>query len=351
MSLATQLKSVALPTAKRALYVSGALSAYHSARNRDRLTVIMFHRVLSVTDPRWRTADPEYTLRDDLFAECVAFFQRHYHVVSIDDVLAARRGTTRLPPHPLLITFDDGWSDNVEFALPHLRRAGVPALLFVVADAIDRDTPFFQERLVAAWRSGRLTPDGAAQLWRAAVADGSASPPFAAVPRDDLGPLRQLITRLEQLESEPRAALLSPLADVLADGVCHMVTSAQLATLAAASVAIGAHGKSHTPLTRAADLDAELGGARAAIAACTGSAPPVTMSFPHGAHTPELVDRARAAGYELLFTSVPDLPPAGGGGSVALGRVGFTGATITDRHGRFAPELLALHLFRRPHAP
>ena len=43
-------------------------------------------------------------------------------------------------------------------------------------------------------------------------------------------------------------------------------------------------------------------------------------------------------------------PAAGGSGPGVLGRVGFTGDTITDGRGRFAPELLALHLFRKPHA-
>ena len=136
---------------QRALYRSGALDAWHRRRNRDRLTVIMFHRVLAPSDPRWATADPEYSLRDDLFADCLAFFKRHYHVVALDDVLAARAGGPPLPPRPLLITFDDGWSDNEEFALRHLRRAGLPALLFVVADVVGRKEPFYQERLVGAW--------------------------------------------------------------------------------------------------------------------------------------------------------------------------------------------------------
>jgi hypothetical protein len=43
------------------------------------------------------------------------------------------------------------------------------------------------------------------------------------------------------------------------------------------------------------------------------------------------------------------LPSARDRGDGVLGRVGFTGETITDAGGRFAPERLALHLFRKPH--
>lgn len=332
---------------QRALYRSGALDAWHRRRNRDRLTVIMFHRVLAPSDPRWATADPEYSLRDDLFADCLAFFKRHYHVVALDDVLAARAGGPPLPPRPLLITFDDGWSDNEEFALRHLRRAGLPALLFVVADVVGRKEPFYQERLVGAWLAGRLDAARATALWQATGGAPAAAPRFGA--RDDLEPLRAVIARVEALDPDARARVLAELAPVLDDGVRYMVTGDQLRNLAGHFVAIGAHGKTHTPLTRAPDLGAELTGARTALATHVGTAP-VTMSCPHGAHDPRVVAAAHAAGYRLVFTSVPELPAARGDGPGVLGRVGFTGETITDASGRFAPERLALHLFRKPHA-
>ncbi len=348
MSALGRLSSLAkAPALQRALYYSGALDVYHRRRNRDRLTVVMFHRVLAPSDPRWATADPEYSLRDDLFADCLAFFKRHYHVVTVDDVAAARRGGPALPTRPLLITFDDGWSDNEEFALRHLRRAGLPSVMFVVADVVGRREPFFQERLVGAWRAGRLDAAGATALWQATGGDLAAAPRFGG--RDDLEPLRAVITRLEGLAPRARDALLAALAPILDDGVRYMVTADQLRNLAGHFVTIGAHGKTHTPLTRAPDLAAELSGARTVLAGHVGAAPS-TMSCPHGAHDAAVAAAAHRAGYELVFTSVPELPPAAGTGPGVLGRVGFTGDTITDRRGRFAPERLALHLFRKPHA-
>jgi peptidoglycan/xylan/chitin deacetylase (PgdA/CDA1 family) len=339
--------AVKSPAVQRALYRSGALAAWHRRRNRDRLTVVMFHRVLAPSDSRWATADPEYSLRDDLFAECLAFFRRHYSVVSLDDVRAARRGGRPLPPCPLLVTFDDGWSDTEEFALPPLRRAGMPALLFVVADVVGRREPFFQERLVGAWRAGRLDARGAAELWRDAGGDPARMPAFGG--RDDLEPLRAVIARLEALPPAERERLLAPLGPALDDGVRYMATAEQLRNLAANRVAIGAHGKTHTPLTRAADLETELAGARAALAGVVGVAPD-TLSCPHGAHDAAVLEAAHGAGYALVFTSVPELPPAAGTGPAVLGRVGFTGETITGPDGRFAPERLALYLFRKPHS-
>lgn len=76
---------------KKLLYVSGLLGLYHRVRNADSLTVVMFHRTLSPDDPRWRTCDPDYTLATRWLADSLAFFRRHYHVVSLEQVLASRR--------------------------------------------------------------------------------------------------------------------------------------------------------------------------------------------------------------------------------------------------------------------
>jgi hypothetical protein len=108
------------------------------------------------------------------------------------------------------------------------------------------------------------------------------------------------------------------------------------------------------PLTRTGDLDAELGGARHAMAALldspegTTDTACATMSFPHGAFDEAIAARARAAGHTLLFTSVPVLNRVGSRPSWLLGRSGYETRTVADRQGRFRPDWLAWYLFRLP---
>jgi peptidoglycan/xylan/chitin deacetylase (PgdA/CDA1 family) len=322
---------------KKGLYGSGLLGLVHRVRNRRTLTVIMFHRVLERSDPRWASCDPDYTLDADLFARCLAFFKRHYRIVSTADVLAARRNGTSLPSRALLVTFDDGWSDNVDFALPHLQRANVPGLLFVVADVVGRRLAFFQERIVGAWRLGKVK----AQELVAAL------PGATPVAANGVGDLRRVIATLEGLDDAERECVLAPFDARLDDGLRHMATAEELRALEQGGIAIGLHGKTHTPMTRASDLDAELGGARAAVAGhLAGGQPPVTMSFPHGRYDAAIAARARAAGYELVFTSDPVLNPIDPRPGGLLGRVGFEQSGIVDRSGAFRPDRLALLLFR-----
>ncbi len=302
----------------------------------------MFHRVLTEQDPRWASCDPDYTLEAGLLERCLAFFRRHYNVVSSDDVLAARRDGTPLPDRALLITFDDGWADNHAHALPRLRAAGMPALLFAVADVIDRNEPFFQERLIAAFRLGRIrTP---ALLSAMADAGHELSP----VPPATIDGLRKVIAALEVLSPSQRARVLAPFSDAMDDGVRQMVTRAELRELAAGGVAIGVHGKTHTPMPRAEDLDAELATARHTVGDHLGTGAPTTMSYPHGRYDATVLARTRAAGYELAFTSNPVMNAIDDRPSWLLGRLGFEQSGVVDSRGRFRPDWLALHLFRAP---
>ena len=329
---------------KKLLYACGVLGLYHRLRNADTLTVVMFHRVLTREDARWASSDPDYTLSAGHFAEALAFFARHYNVVSLEQVLDSAGRGIALPPRSLLITFDDGWSDNVDHALPELRLVGMPAVMFVVADAVGTRQPFFQERIVAAWRRGAITVEGLA-----AALDGPRATDRSG-DEEDISMLRKAIARIELLDGAARDALLAPFADALDDGQRHMVDVDELRRLRAGGVALGLHGKTHVPMTRAADLDAELGGARERLAELLGDPSPTarSMSFPHGAYDPGIADSARRAGYDLVCTSVPVLNPVGPGVGWLMGRIGFDTESVVDRAGRFRRDWLALYMFRPP---
>ncbi len=61
-----------------------------------------------------------------------------YRSVSVDDIAAALQGGPPLPPRPIAITFDDGWSDQFDIALPLLSEFGFKATFFVVSGWVGR---------------------------------------------------------------------------------------------------------------------------------------------------------------------------------------------------------------------
>jgi peptidoglycan/xylan/chitin deacetylase (PgdA/CDA1 family) len=60
-----------------------------------------------------------------------------YRVVSIDDILAARRGDRPLPPRAVLLTFDDGYRSFYTRVYPLLLAYNYPAVLSVVGSFLD----------------------------------------------------------------------------------------------------------------------------------------------------------------------------------------------------------------------
>jgi peptidoglycan/xylan/chitin deacetylase (PgdA/CDA1 family) len=59
-----------------------------------------------------------------------------YRIVSLDELARALREGADLPKRTAVITIDDGYRDNLELALPILRRYGFPATVFLVSERI-----------------------------------------------------------------------------------------------------------------------------------------------------------------------------------------------------------------------
>lgn len=109
------------------------------------LAVVTYHRVgnseaAGELDPGLFEVEPAELVAqlDVLRARCT--------VVSITDVRRFARGR-RLPPNPVLVTFDDGYVEGHAEALPILRRAGVPATFFIPTAFPDGGKLFWWDRV------------------------------------------------------------------------------------------------------------------------------------------------------------------------------------------------------------
>jgi len=329
---------------KTLIYRSGLLPAWHRWRARSTLTVAIFHRVLPRGGPRWEQAEPAYTISERVFVECLEFFRRYYTVVSLDDVLAARQGLRPLPPRALLITFDDGWLDNLEVALPSLQRAGLPAVVFAATEPLADPAPsWWQDTLVRCLWQKRASHE---ELWR--LATGTNRSPEAAPPND----LHRLLMRFAALDPETRRELLAGFTRGDDESQRVMLAPSQLTELTAAGVAIGCHGATHLPLPLLADQAADLKQSRHALAGWlpAGHTGLNSVAFPHGRYDGATLTAARNCGFALMFTIDPCVndSPAGRPASDVLGRIGITESGITGPDGRLQPGKLAMRLFVRP---
>lgn len=97
------------------------------------LTIVMYHYVRPIKDSPWpRIKGLE--LSD--FKGQLDYIQKHYNIVSARDVIAAARGAKPLPARPLLLTFDDGYSDHFEHVFPLLKARGLSGAFFPPVRAV-----------------------------------------------------------------------------------------------------------------------------------------------------------------------------------------------------------------------
>ena len=120
-----------------------------------RVRILTYHRVI---DPRHPSVEYSglVSAKPADFERQLRHLERHYDVVSTARVLDALQGGPRLPPRPVLITFDDAYTDFADVAWPILRRRGLPATLFVpTAYPDDPSREFWWDRLHRAFSSTR----------------------------------------------------------------------------------------------------------------------------------------------------------------------------------------------------
>jgi peptidoglycan/xylan/chitin deacetylase (PgdA/CDA1 family) len=108
------------------------------------LRVLMYHKVNDLSNNRM-------SIPVSLFDEQMAQLRElGYAVVDLDAVLAHYLERAPLPPGAVLITFDDGYRDNLLNAAPVLRRHDYAAVQFVPIAYVGEPRPLPHERHLAA---------------------------------------------------------------------------------------------------------------------------------------------------------------------------------------------------------
>ncbi len=115
------LRSSILDFANRLAPESAVILSYHSIVEDPRLT----DHVLGISQSR---------ASFDRHMEIVA---RNFSPVTVEDVAQFAKSDQKLPRRAVAVTFDDGFADNYEVALPILSRYGIPATFYIMVDAVE----------------------------------------------------------------------------------------------------------------------------------------------------------------------------------------------------------------------
>ena len=112
------------------------------------LVVILYHRVLPYDSVARRTEQPGMYVSPETLDLHLSELKRYFELVHLDEWLRRAKRGASIPKFACAITFDDGWRDNNEFALPLLVKHAAPATIFLVSSYIGTTYRFWPNRLM-----------------------------------------------------------------------------------------------------------------------------------------------------------------------------------------------------------
>jgi peptidoglycan/xylan/chitin deacetylase (PgdA/CDA1 family) len=133
--------SSVLPVASRFFPPTAAILAYHSIAENPQQT----DHILGVSRGR------------DEFERHMKTLAQKFHPVTIEAVANFAQGKGKLPPRAVAVTFDDGFADNYEVALPILQRYGIPASFYIMVEAVEHGTLPWYCRLRYAFNVAKVS--------------------------------------------------------------------------------------------------------------------------------------------------------------------------------------------------
>lgn len=300
---------------------------------KDQLTALAYHRV---HDPSgFDFFRPLISASSDAFARQMDIVAEGYNAISIADLLAWMAGNRSLPPNAALITFDDGYRDNLDQALPILQERELPAVLFLSTDYVGRDRPFYWDSATYFFNHTDVA---------------EADLPILG-PRSWVSPTRvcaewiAAVKRGPQAQREEETARLGEILGVtMADSVGRgdLLTWDEVRTMGSNGFSFGSHTLSHSILTELSATQArrELAESRERIEDELNDSIR-SLAYPNGSAADfslQVEDLARSVGYSAGFTLEPG--PARSSEirarPMAIRRIGVY---LPDEHRRFRAKL------------
>ncbi|MGB8013333.1 MAG: polysaccharide deacetylase family protein [Terriglobales bacterium] len=269
---------------------------------KPRAAVLMYHSV--VEDPAQTANTIRISQSRASFESQMSALARRFNPVSMEQITEFAAAGRRLPRRPVAVTFDDGFADNYDVALPILRRYGIPATFYILVDAVETGTSPWYVRLTFAFRTTTVGewkhPENGRtfQLGRADDKNAALNMAWDEGAARAGGAQEQFVRQIENsLQVNPLDARL-------------MMNWDQVRALKKAGHIIGGHTLSHPNLAHIAEEEArrEIRGCKERLEEKLGE-PIEHFSYPHPAlnpqWTPQTLDITREAGFRSAVLTTP----------------------------------------------
>ncbi len=334
------------------LYYSGLVKLYSWYRvtfgNQPEFVILMYHRVLPSMANGDTRPQPGMVTTQSTFAQQVSYCRRHGDVIHLE-TLADYLEQGQRPTRPaVIITFDDGWKDNYQYAYPVLRSHSAPATIFLATDYIESDSRYWFHTVNLLLRDHHLS----SASWEQALLRCTKLDPET---RDSLLLLidqpDMFIERLKNLEATVLHNIVTVLSEEFANHLGavtgkHLLLSwNEIAEMQQHGIAFGSHTCSHAILPQLSPEQQveEIRRSRTVIEEKTG-AQITTFAYPNTDYDEQVKQQVQEAGYRCACAGTRLDSDSTSIDIFALPRLGMHEGTCEGLGGSFSRAIFACYL-------
>ena len=333
-----------------AIYYTGLfhlIRAWNNFRGR-RLTIVTFHRIADRPDDDPYSL-PTLFMSQENFQLTLQFLARHYRWLSLQELTEAIRTGAPVPANSVLLTFDDGYRDIFDEALPLLVRERIPASVFLPTGLVGASSAFWWDRLYFLLQALARKPEQLVRVIEQVQDPALRESLHTIAEAGSLDDRRAaIITWISELQEQP-ADRVEGLMTLLSRGAeVGQTTFSRYNQIASwdeivaqchGRIAAGSHTRRHLFLDRELPETAreEIIGSKQDLEAHLGQAASA-FAYPGGRVNGAVKRWVQEAGYACAMTTEPGINRADDD-PYALKRINVWNGTVTSGNGRFwAPQ-------------
>jgi len=305
-------------------------------RHRGRVAILTYHRVVSESLVREEHIQSGMYVLDRSFEDQMAYLKKQFTILPLERLVETRQ-TGRLEQERsyCVVTFDDGWRDNYQYAFPVLKKYGIPATIFLATDYIGTPNWFWPDRLAFVIGHARVnkTVDAVQKAVNTVLGEipeiGVEATNRLLERRNSKSQLDAdtLIERCKDLDPELIARFVERLGRALRVDPSQkrvLLNWDEAREMASHGVTFGSHSCTHRIMTKVSlsEAERELTGSWQAMLQ-QGIKPVPIFCYPNGNCNQELKDLARKGGYLAALGCKAGLVGDGPDDPFDFKRVGF----------------------------
>jgi peptidoglycan/xylan/chitin deacetylase (PgdA/CDA1 family) len=136
---------------EEAMYLTGAGFAYRKVQQARGAIILCYHSVAPAELSPW--IDPNCHLRPEIFEAHLRFLSRYRQVIALEQLIELLEQGRTPAAGTVVLTFDDGYLDNLTEAAPLLARYGLPATCYLPTGMIERGENPWINRMYTAFKT------------------------------------------------------------------------------------------------------------------------------------------------------------------------------------------------------